>query len=175
MNVHVGMQTGSIELSLFRQKYQDTEKFMAYCRECPNYGEFWSCPPLSFDADAFLAPYTWANLLCAQIHPDKETIRAANTAEKIKAAGWDIVSKAKARIERKLRAIETRMSGRSPCPPVDAVCAKLVPERKTCPAASRMKCATRWTLSASTSQPLRKNYSILRFCGARTACRNTSR
>ena len=111
MGVRIEYQASQIEMPLFRQKYQDRENFMNYCRECPHYGRLWSCPPLSFDADAFLAPYTWANLLCAQIHPDKETIRAANTAEKIKAAGWDIVSKAKARIERKLRAIETRMSG----------------------------------------------------------------
>ena len=92
MRFHAEYQTSQMETGLFRQKYQDREKFMAFCRECPHYNELWSCPPLSFDADEFFAPYEWVNLLCVQIHLDEETIRTADTAEKIKAAGWEIAS-----------------------------------------------------------------------------------
>ncbi len=111
MVVHIEYRTRAMELPLFRKKYQDREKFIACCRECPHYGELWSCPPLPFDADTFLASYAWANLLCAQIRLDEETIRAADTEEKIKATGWEIVSKAKLDIEERMKILETRMPG----------------------------------------------------------------
>ena len=108
MGVSIEYRTNKMELPLFRQKYQDREKFMAYCRECPYYGALWSCPPLTFDADAFLAPYAWVNLLCAQIHLDDEIIQAADTAEKIKTTGWEIVSRAKNDVEKRMRMLETK-------------------------------------------------------------------
>ena len=111
MGVRIEYQASPIEMPLFRQKYQDRENFMNYCRECPHYGRLWSCPPLPFDADAFLAPYPWANLLCVQIHLDEETIRAADTAEKIKETGWEIVSQAKRETEEKMRVLEAMVPG----------------------------------------------------------------
>ncbi len=111
MGYHVEYRANGIELPLFRQKYQDREKFMAYCRECPRYDSRWSCPPLSFEVDDFLAPYARISLLCARIHLDDETIRAADTAEKIKTTGWEIVSTVKLDIEERLRKLESRIPG----------------------------------------------------------------
>ena len=111
MGVHAEYKTSQMKTEQFRQKYQDKDKFMAFCRECPHYNELWSCPPLSFDADEFFAPYAWMDLLCVQIHIDEETIRAADTAEKIKARGWGIVSQAKKETEEKMRALEVKMPG----------------------------------------------------------------
>lgn len=160
MVVHIEYRTRAMELPLFRKKYQDREKFIACCRECPHYGELWSCPPLPFDADTFLASYAWANLLCAQIRLDEETIRAADTEEKIKATGWEIVSKAKLDIEERMKILETRMPGSRSLSSGAAGFAKPVHGKKTCPAAGRRKCAIRWTLSGSTSPQSRRTYSI---------------
>lgn len=107
----VEYRTEHVEMARFREKYQDREKFMAFCRECPRYDARWSCPPLSFDADKFLAPYVQINLLCAKIHLDDETIRAADTAEKIRTTGWDIVSTVKHDLEERLRKLETQIPG----------------------------------------------------------------
>ena len=93
----------------FRKKYQDRDKFMAFCRECPRYDSLWSCPPLSFDVDTFLEPYTWINVLCAKICLDAETIRTADTAEKIKTIGWDIVSAVKLDTDERLRKPEAQV------------------------------------------------------------------
>lgn len=111
MGYRVEYRIGQIELPLLRQKYQDMERFMAYCRECPRYDALWSCPPLSFDPDAFLTPYAWANLLCVKLLPDRETIRAADTAEKIRAKGWELVSAVKLDTEERLRKLEARIPG----------------------------------------------------------------
>ena len=100
-----------IETPRFRQKYQDREKFMAFCKECPRYDALWSCPPLSFDADVFLEPHAGIHLLCAQIHLSGETIRAADTAEKIKTTGWEIVTTVKLDVEERLRKLEALIPG----------------------------------------------------------------
>ena len=82
MGYRVEFKTGSVGMSRLRQTYQDREKYMAFCRECPRYLARWSCPPLSFDVDEFLAPFAWANLLCARIVLDEDTIREADTGKK---------------------------------------------------------------------------------------------
>lgn len=109
MNYRVEYKTAPVEMRPFRQKYQDREKFMAYCRECPRYLTRWSCPPLSFDVNEFLEPYSWINLLCAKICLDDETIRAADTTKKIKTVGWEIVSTVKLDMEERLRRLETKV------------------------------------------------------------------
>ena len=109
MGYRVEYRTSHIEAPIFRQKYQDQEKFMAYCRECPRYNTRWSCPPLSFGVPKFLEPYTSVNLLCAKISLDDETIRAADTDEKIKTVGWEIVSAVKRDADERLRKLEARI------------------------------------------------------------------
>ena len=111
MSYHFEYRTSPVEMVPFQKKYQDQEKYMAYCRECPRYLTRWSCPPLSFDVGEFLAPYATVHLVCAKILLDDETIRAADTAEKIKTVGWDIVSTVKLDLEERLRKLETQVPG----------------------------------------------------------------
>ena len=150
MGFRIEYYTGAMEMEQFRQKYQDREKYMAYCRECPRYDALWSCPPLSFDVDAFLQPYTWVSPVCAKIILDDETIRAADDAEKIKETGWAILSRVKRDIDAGCGPWSRSSPEASPCPPADAIFAKAAPENPAPPAVSRTGCAIRWTLSAST-------------------------
>jgi predicted metal-binding protein len=39
----------SIDIASYIDGYVDVERFLACCRECPNYGQLWSCPPYDFD------------------------------------------------------------------------------------------------------------------------------
>ena len=39
----------SIGMPAYIEQYVDVEAFLACCRECPNYGQLWSCPPYDFD------------------------------------------------------------------------------------------------------------------------------
>ena len=36
-------------LKEFRETLVDVPRFLGYCRDCPNCGQFWSCPPFEFD------------------------------------------------------------------------------------------------------------------------------
>ena len=95
----------------FKRRYQDREKFIAYCRECPRYDTVWSCPPLSFDVDEYLKRFSWVSVVGAKIVLSKEVIEAADTAEKVKDTGWKIISKVKLELEDKMRQLEGQVPG----------------------------------------------------------------
>lgn len=101
----------SMPLPNFRQNYQDREKYIAYCRECPRYDTTWSCPPLSFDVDDYLERFSWIGVLCAKINLTEEVIAEADTPEKIKSVGWEILLSVKLGMEEKLRRLEKDISG----------------------------------------------------------------
>ena len=105
MEYSVEYRTGRISLADFRRKYQERDKYMAFCRECPRYNTVWSCPPLAFNVNAFLEQFIWANILCAKIVLSDHAIAAADTSDKIKAVGWDILSTVKLDIDTIMRRI----------------------------------------------------------------------
>ena len=42
----------SLSMEVFRERYQDRDKFIGYYQDCPRYDTVWSCPPLQFDVDS---------------------------------------------------------------------------------------------------------------------------
>ena len=109
MNYTVEYQKNSMPLTDFRQKYQNREKYMAYCRACSNYNMVWSCPSLSFDVDDYLAKFSRIHVLCAKIVLSSHILAEADTPEKIKTVGWEILSEVKRNMEEKLRGVEKRI------------------------------------------------------------------
>ena len=111
MDYSVEYRTGRMEMANLLQKYQDREKFLVFCKECSHYNSLWSCPPLTFDPNEYLAPYTWINLLCAKINLDNETIREADTKDKVKTMGRNIVFAVKRDTDGRLRQLEAQIPG----------------------------------------------------------------
>ncbi|SFT39903.1 Predicted metal-binding protein [Selenomonas sp. GACV-9] len=95
----------------FRKRYQDRDKYIAYCRECPNYDTVWSCPPLHFDADAYLAKYQWIHVIGCKVILDRHIIEAADTAKNIKSVGGQIVTAVKLDMEQRMRKMEEAVPG----------------------------------------------------------------
>ena len=98
-----------LELDGFIEKYRHAEKFMAYCRQCPNYNSVWSCPPLSFDAEALLKRYKLIYLRCTKILLAPEIIASADTADKAKALGRRIIESVKTDVDNELLGLEKRV------------------------------------------------------------------
>ncbi len=65
------------------KNYQNQEKFIEYCKQCHKYNSRWSCPPLNFSVNKYLAPYTYIYLIGIQYFYDTDTIAAVNTTEKV--------------------------------------------------------------------------------------------
>lgn len=94
-----------------REKYQDREKHLVYCQQCPRYDRIWSCPPLSIDVEKFLGQYSWVYLICSQINLDKELVQQKDSPEVIKAKGWEMMSAVKLKVDDQLRQLEKAISG----------------------------------------------------------------
>ena len=41
--------TRTVPLSEFMRDLVDVPRFLGYCRDCPNFGQYWSCPPFNLD------------------------------------------------------------------------------------------------------------------------------
>ena len=106
MMYSVDCQKNFITIEEFKGKYQNREKFLAYCKECPRYNNTWSCPPLAFDVNEYLDKYTYVYVVCAKITLTDQVIREADTPDKVKDMGWKILCEVKANLEEKLRSME---------------------------------------------------------------------
>ena len=84
MDYSVEYRKNKMPMEIFRQRYQDKEKYIAYCRECPRYDTVWSCPPLNIDLEAYLSRFEWINVVGAKINLERHVIEDADTADKIK-------------------------------------------------------------------------------------------
>jgi len=111
MDYSVEFRKNKMSMGLFRQRYQDKEKYMEYCRACPRYNTVWSCPPLDIDSEDYLSRFEWMNVAGAKINLERHVIEEADTADKIKAVGWGIVSEVKMRMDDKLRKLEKELPG----------------------------------------------------------------
>ena len=111
MDYSVEFRKNKMSMGLFRQRYQDKEKYMEYCRACPRYNTVWSCPPLDVDAEEYLSRFEWMNVVGAKINLERHVMEEADTADKIKAVGWRIVSEVKWHVEDKLRKLEKELPG----------------------------------------------------------------
>ena len=100
-----------MKLTDFCQRYQHREKYLAYCRECPNYEQRWSCPSLSFEPDAYLARFDTIELVGARIDLDAAAIAAADTPKKIKDTSWEILHTVRTDLANRLLKMEKLVPG----------------------------------------------------------------
>ena len=111
MDYRLEYRKGSLPMALFRERYQDRERFIGYCQECPRYDTVWSCPPLDFYVDEYLDRFTWVNVVGAKVVLSQKVVDEADTAEKVKTVGWEIVSAVKLELEEKMRQLEKQVPG----------------------------------------------------------------
>lgn len=80
--------TAQVRVSEYVKTCVDVERFLALCRECPNYGKIWACPPLSEDPMEIWNAYEILELHARILTPgegmDLRELLEAFKAEKIK-------------------------------------------------------------------------------------------
>lgn len=105
------MYQAEVTMQQFIEKYRDADKFMEYCRACPNYNTRWSCPSLDFEPSERLAKYDRIHLVSVKMTYDSKTIEAANTPEKVKKTTWDTLFVEKRAMEDVLISLEQEIEG----------------------------------------------------------------
>lgn len=108
---HTTITTNSLPMTEFIKRYQDQEKFMAYCKECPNYSTLWSCPPLQFTANELLQDFNYINLIAVKVIYTEETIKSAVTPEKVKEITTNSLREVKTRLAETVLDLEGEFSG----------------------------------------------------------------
>lgn len=66
--------TRTVPLSEFAGELVDVPRFQGYCRDCPNHGRFWSCPPFGFDPLALWARYDRLTLYVRKVVFSKDRL-----------------------------------------------------------------------------------------------------
>jgi len=60
-------KTGVIEINELIGKYCFPDKFMEFCKVCPEYNKVWSCPPLDINPPEYLREYDYAVVMGTKI------------------------------------------------------------------------------------------------------------
>lgn len=97
--------TANISVDEYISRFRDEKRFVEFCKQCPNYGNSWGCPPFDFDTGEFLRQYEYAHLMATKIIPVEKNIPIDRTQELIKPE--------RLRIERELLEMEHRYGGRA--------------------------------------------------------------
>lgn len=97
--------TAELPVADYIARYRDAERFIGYCRECPNFGHSWGCPPFEYDVEQLLSRYRTALLVATKITP-AESGRPLSDA-----AG--LIRPERMRLERRLLDMEERFGGRA--------------------------------------------------------------
>ncbi len=105
------MFQAEVAMTDFIAKYRDADKFIEYCRACPNYNTRWSCPTLTFEPSERLAEYDRIHLVSVKMTYDEQTIAAADTPEKVKKTTWDTLFVEKRAMEEVLIGLEEELVG----------------------------------------------------------------
>ena len=66
--------TTNISVDEYILRFRDEKRFVEFCKQCPNYGNSWGCPPFDFDTGEFLRQYKYAYLMATKIVPIEKGI-----------------------------------------------------------------------------------------------------
>lgn len=85
-------------------RYRDVERFLGLCRECPNFGRSWACPPFDVDIDVVLQAYRTVTVHAVRIEPLTKGLPVS--------AARDVMRPHRVEFERHLLEIERSEGGR---------------------------------------------------------------
>lgn len=97
--------TADITVDEYISRFRDEVKFIGYCRECPNYGNSWGCPPFDYDTTVILRQYKYARLIATKIIPANNNIPIDRSQA--------LIRPVRIGLERRLLELESKYGGRA--------------------------------------------------------------
>lgn len=92
-------------------RFVDPPRFMAYCRECGNYGTVWSCPPYDFAAEELWQKYRRMQLFGRKLTLAPELLQRRYDKEQMGQLLKDTLFRERAEMEGELFALEAANPG----------------------------------------------------------------
>lgn len=97
-------------LADFVRLYQNQERYLAYCRECDNYGAKWSCPPMGLDTAEFLSHYSYVTVAAVQVEYNEDVV-ASTPENQVKDVTLDTLMPVKAAFHDAMLNVEREVPG----------------------------------------------------------------
>ena len=63
--------------------FRNIEKFLGLCKQCPKFGQSWTCPPCEFDVKAFVDNFKYAHILGSKMTFDDAILASTVTPEAV--------------------------------------------------------------------------------------------
>ena len=170
----VEVQVKTLTVPEWLEKYCQPEKFVPLCRECPQYGKNWSCPPGMTTAAALAGGYRYVQVIGLKVKYDEQVLREAehSPAEDGRAETGDVRSSQRKRCRHCLHLNGSfRVQRRSWQEAVP--CAGRVQGRRENRADTRKRCGIPIPGLALILAESQRSCSECRFCGRKEACRHT--
>lgn len=97
--------TADISVDEYVNRFRDEKKFIELCKQCPNYGNSWGCPPFDFNTTEFLHRYKNVYLIATKLTLTKNNLPINNTQE--------LIRPERLRLEKQLLDMEKLYGGRA--------------------------------------------------------------
>lgn len=108
--IHVRVET--LKVSDWLENYCRPEQFLPLCRECPDYGKNWSCPPGIAEAGTMVKDYRYVQIIGLKVIYEEWVRREAmNSPQREEQLRRQTYGKAKSEMLRALLALEKEVPG----------------------------------------------------------------
>lgn len=91
--------------------FQDVDKFIGFCKQCPQYNTSWACPPYNFSLSSYMSVYDTVYIIGTKIIPDNEIRQQCINEEISKNTGLKIIVDTRNYLDRQLLGLESKYPG----------------------------------------------------------------
>lgn len=102
--------SADISTDEYIRDYVNIEEFLGFCRQCPNYGKVWSCPPYDFDPMEIWRRYDLLHIEGTVIKLPEEEVCIKRTPEEIRRIEEEILMAEKSLLSGRLYRMEDENS-----------------------------------------------------------------
>ena len=78
------LSLGAKRVEYLMEEYFSREKTLGYCKACPNFSKYWSCPPYAFDEAIFLKQFKYIHIIGRQMEVPREDLRNVRDPQAVK-------------------------------------------------------------------------------------------
>lgn len=92
-------------------EYFDRDKTLGFCKACPNFSKYWSCPTYAFDEAIFLKQFKYMHIIGRQFEVSREDLRNIRDPQAVKDYCTDKLQAIKVMTWKTLLEIENEVDG----------------------------------------------------------------
>lgn len=170
----VEVQVKTLTVPEWLEKYCQPEKFVPLCRECPQYGKNWSCPPGMTTAAALAGGYRYVQVIGLKVKYDEQVLREAeHSPQRTEELRQETYEAAKKKMLQALLALEREFPGSTTIMAGGCTLCRTCARRRENRADTRKRCGIPIPGLALILEESQMSCSECRFCGRKEACRHT--